>query len=271
MRKLWCLAWGSLLLCHCGGESGSSSMPPNGGDAGTAGSMPSAGQAQGGSAGSGSGGTGNATAGKSNGGATSMAGSGGKATGGGGNMSVAGSGGSGGAAQCPAGPPADKGSGACHDFTPCGGDVVGKWKVDACLDPALSGLRTFCPEAVETISLTGTADIRADGTMSSTLKVVSHTVLPASCVAALGACGQTTQGVNLLADCTPGANGSCDCADETDSAPTDATYLTKGNVWTVQRDDCPSYSYYCRQGDELWLRGADPNNGRISVLHLTKQ
>jgi hypothetical protein len=97
--------------------------------------------------------------------------------------------------------------------------------------------------------------------MSSTLKVVSHTVLPASCVAELGACGETTQGVNLLADCTPGESGSCDCKGETDSNDNDATYQTKDNVWTVQRDACPSYSYYCRQGDELWLRAADPNTG----------
>lgn len=269
MQKLWCLAWGSLLLCHCGGESGSSSMTSGGADAGTAGATSSAGQEQGGSANSGSGTGGASNGGKNNGGAGSVAGSGGKASGGGGSTSVAG-GGSGGAQECPAGIPADKGSGACHDFTPCGGDVVGKWKVDACLDPALTGLKTFCPAAEETISLTGEVDIRADGTMSSVLKVVSHTVLPASCVAGLGACGETTQGVNFLADCTPGANGSCDCAAENDSTGNDATYELMGNLWVVQRDACPSYSYYCRQGDEVWLRAADPNNGRVSVLHLTK-
>jgi hypothetical protein len=38
----------------------------------------------------------------------------------------------------------------------------------------------------------------------------------------------------------------------------------------VIREGEPSYSYYCRQGDELWARGVDETNGAISVLHFSK-
>jgi hypothetical protein len=164
--------------------------------------------------------------------------------------------------------PADTGSGTCHDFTPCGGDVVGKWKIDACLSPPLTFNATACAEATNTITITGDTDVRADGTMQSNLHLVSQTTLPASCVAQLGPCGEPGQGVNPLAECAPGASGSCICTEQNDANGDPLPYSTSGSVWTVVSEGCPGYSYYCRQGDELWVRSN--SNGRTSVLHLTK-
>jgi hypothetical protein len=167
--------------------------------------------------------------------------------------------------------PDDAGSGACHDYTPCGGDIVGSWDIEICADPPLLGLRTFCPAATETLTMSGTADFRADGTMTSTLTVAMDTNLPASCVAELGVCGEPG-GLGVLQDCSPGPAGSCLCSSLTENGPTDATYATTSEgLLTVVSGDGPSYSYYCREGDEVWSRGVDANTGRITVLHLSKR
>jgi hypothetical protein len=108
--------------------------------------------------------------------------------------------------------------------------------------------------------------------MTSSLRVAFETTLPASCVAELGPCGEAGQGLNLLADCTPAAAGSCVCDSVNEPEPSDATYTTTPDgLMTVVRENGPSYSYYCRQGEEFWARGVDETNGRISVLHFTKQ
>jgi hypothetical protein len=170
-----------------------------------------------------------------------------------------------------AGIPDDVGSGACQDFTPCGGDVVGSWSIDICSDPPLQGLKALCPAAEETVTASGTAQLRPDGSMTSTLRLVFDTVLPASCVAQLGTCGAPGQGLNFLEDCQPGPAGSCACQSLGENGPSEASYTTSQEaLLTVIREGEPSYSYYCRQGDELWARGVDETNGAISVLHFSK-
>lgn len=226
---------------------------------GSAGATSSGGKAGGGSM-SGGGGTsgGSAMAGSSSGGSGGNGGSSGKA-----------GGGSGGGQTCDPVITEDKGSGACHDFTPCGGDVVGSWDMTLCADPPLQGLKSLCASATETLSLTGPIETRADGTMTSTVSVKSETLLPSSCVSELGQCG-VASALNLLASCTPADAGSCLCAAESESDPSEASYTTDGSTITVVNSGCPNVSHYCRQGDELWLRGQD-SAGRVTVLHLTKR
>lgn len=255
-----------------GACSGNSTGTPDevGGSAGLGGGGSAAGSGPAGgasSAGSSSGGAGGTT---SKAGASGSAGAANGGNAGSGTSGSAGSGGSSGASGGPPMIPDDAGSGACHDYTPCGGDVVGSWDIEICADPPLMGLRTFCPAATETLTMSGTADIRADGTMTTALTVAVETSLPASCVAELGPCGEAGQGLNLLADCTPGAAGSCLCSSLTENEPSDATYTTTPEgLLTVVRDGEPSYTYYCRQGDEFWARGVDDD--RITVLHFSKR
>lgn len=266
MRQILGLVWGLALVAGCSGTSSSTpDMAPlagGGGDSAAgahAGASSQAGSPSNGGA-SGSGVAGNSTSGGTRANAGQNAG----------GASGAAMAGSAGEAACPTGVPPDPGSGSCHDFTPCGGEAVGKWKVELCSDPPLTGLKTFCAEATETVTITGETDIRANHTMQSTITVVASTTLPASCVAQLGPCGVAGQGLSLLKDCTPGANGSCTCSEEQTTMGDELTYSTNGSVWTVEGDGCPDHSYYCREGNDLWVRAADPKNGRISVLHLTK-
>jgi hypothetical protein len=184
-----------------------------------------------------------------------------------GTASTAGSGGGGAGTG---GVPADLGSGACHDFTVCGGDLLGSWLVaDTCWDPELA-FQPLCPSAKTETVLTGTAEFRADGTMSSTLHVQVTTTVSASCAEEFGLCGEGGQG-NGPVDCETTLAGDCVCSNATDEVPSDASYTTtpEGMI-TITRDGTPSYSYYCRAGDEVWVRSSDSKNGRITVMHMTK-
>jgi hypothetical protein len=266
MSKTWLVAVAAMLAA-C---SGNTTTQPDDGGGGSAGR---------GSGGSAAGDGSNAGGAGSSGGSSAIAGAGGTAKGGvsgsagaalGGTAGQGASGGAG-ASGGPLTIPEDAGSGACHDYTPCGGDVVGSWDIEVCADPPLLGLRSFCPAATETLTMTGTADFRADGTMSTTLSVRTETDLPASCVAQLGTCG-APGGLNVLQDCTPDADGSCLCNTMSENGPSDSTYTTTSDgLLTVVSDGEPNYSYYCRQGEELWSRGVDPDDGRITVLHLRKR
>jgi len=264
MGKSWLVAV-PVMLAACSGNT--TAQPDEGGSGmagqGRGGSAAGSGSNAGGVDASGAAGAPNAGAG-----GASKAGAGGNAGAAlGGSAGQAGAGASGGPPMVPD----DAGSGACHDYTPCGGDLVGSWDIDICADPPFMGLRTFCPAATETLTMTGTADFRADGTMSSTLTVATDTNLPASCVAQLGTCGEAG-GLNVLEDCTPGPAGSCLCSSVTENGPNDATYTTTPEgLLTVVSDGEPNYSYYCRQGDEFWTRGVDADDGRITVMHLTKR
>src|SRR5688500_5545541 len=149
MSKTW-LGTVAVLLAACSGNT--TTQPDDG-------SGDRAGQGSGGSAagnGSNAGGpSGGSSAAIAGAGRTAQAGVGGSA-GAGGGQGASGGGGAGG----PPTIPEDAGSGACHDYTPCGGDVVGSWDIEVCADPPLLGLRSFCPAATETLTMTGTADFR---------------------------------------------------------------------------------------------------------------
>ena len=175
------------------------------------------------------------------------------------------SGGNGGAPLDSGGPLPDIGSGACNDFTPCGGSLVGSWNYTTCSDPVLQGLSLLCADVQETVSIEGGMEFRQDGTMSSSLVVHTQATVGASCVAPLGGCGAN---FGVLTQCTSGPAGTCVCDTANDNGTSDATYSTEGNVLTTVRNGQPDYSYYCRQGDEVWARGVSAQ-GEIYVFHLT--
>jgi len=273
MNTTW-LAAVAVVLAACSGtttgpsgEGGGRAGQASGGSAAGSGANAAGTESSGGTR-AGNAGAGGAPKGGAGGNAgAALGGSAGAALSGSAGQSAAGAGASGGPPMIPD----DAGSGACHDYTPCAGDVVGSWDIEICADPPLMGLQTFCPAATEALTMAGTADIRADGTMTSTLTMITDTNLPASCVAQLGTCGEPG-GLNLLQDCTPGPAGSCLCSSMTGGEPSDATYTTTPEgLLTVVRDGQPNYSYYCRQGDEFWTRGVDADGGRITVLHFRKR
>jgi hypothetical protein len=133
-----------------------------------------------------------------------------------------------------------------------------------CFDPELAGLSLFCPDVDESITFSGAAEFRADGTMTSSVSIRNQALVPPSCYEALGECGAA---LGLLASCTPGNAGSCVCDSENASAPEQASYTIDGNLLVIVRAGVPEYSYYCRQGDTIRLRGVD-QNGQISVVEF---
>jgi hypothetical protein len=163
------------------------------------------------------------------------------------------------------GVPLDVGSGSCQDFTPCGGSFVGSWNYTSCFDPPLAGLSLLCSDVEETVSIDGTLEIRSDGTATGTAVVHTHAVVGASCVEALGGCGAQ---LGALTQCSPGPNGTCVCDTSNDNGANDSTYSTNGTILTIVEGGEVDYAYYCRQGDELLMRGLT-SFGEVYVVRLT--
>jgi hypothetical protein len=265
MRKAW-LVLTALLSMACGGEADG-----GGGENGGASSGGTAGVSTGGAGGTaaassgGAGGTAGASSGGAGGtvgGSGGMAGSAGASSGGAGGTGQAGtsggssgSGGTGGSG----GIPPDVGSGQCQDFTPCGGSLTGAWNYTGCTDPELQIQSLTCNVIDETVTVYGELEFRTDGTATATGFIRSQATLGASCSCSLPS--------GFLFACTAGANGSCTC-DSTDNPTENSTYTTSGNLLTNVRASNTSYLYYCRQADEVWMRGVN-DQGLTVVYHLT--
>jgi hypothetical protein len=172
--------------------------------------------------------------------------------------------------------------GACGKVQPCGGSVVGSWKLDeACVGPtvASASLLGFCPDSTTTATLTaaGTASFNQDGTYTRTISIggTAHVSIPPSClvVPALGVtltCDQVgqlaTPGLTVtpfaeVQSATCASSGStCECTvtlnpqvmTQTGTYDATGTQLSQfsGGGTTLEQD------YYCVQGGKLHLMDA---------------
>jgi hypothetical protein len=250
-----CLVLMAPLSLACGGDvandggsgNGGASGARDGGAASTSGGA--AGVSGGGTAGATSGGTSGASSGGAAGASSGGAGGAGQAGAGGGSAGSAGAGGI----------PGDVGSGQCQDFTPCGGDLTGIWTYMACTDPQPSIQSLYCNDIDENVTVRGEIEFRADGTATASGFIQSRATLGANCSCGLPA--------GFLFECTPGANQTCVC-DSTDNQTSVSTYTTSGNLLINARNNGPGYLHYCREADEVWMRGVNAQ-GMIFVYQLT--
>jgi hypothetical protein len=215
--------------------------------------------------GNGSGGTGSKGAGGTGGQAAGTGGSGGQ---------VSGTGGSG--ASCPA-------------VAPCGGNIVGTWKVtQSCVtateDFSSAGAACTGASAVLQItyggSLTYNADLTYDYSAVTASEVV-HEYFPNGCgTAELLTCQQLGQAVMDAGTgrCSTDAQGDCTCDYVKMLTSTDPTgaYTVSGNKLTTTSSQTmmPSSSSYCVQGSVLYLIPDSSPDGGLSAtgeLVLTKQ
>jgi len=166
----------------------------------------------------------------------------------------------------------DPGSGTCVDFTPCGGDPVGDWLIDdLCITPLPPGLNAFCPAVVETVHITGTLSLGADGSVTTAPIVNVHEVVPSSCVPELGGCGASA---GQLSRCTPEADGSCICDTTNHQTPdTSGRFVASDDhLWLVDAAAPSAVSdtyYFCQMGNRLLMRGL--NEGELFVYQLTRK
>ncbi len=208
-----------------GGSTGSAGL--NGTAAGAAGRANSGGVANAAGGRNSSGGVANATGGSSSGGATN----------GTGGVDLS----------------SDPGSGACQNFTPCGGDVLGTWRVESlCLD-AFPNTFASCPQATTTVSLqNGVLTFNSDGTYVPSGTSVTRTTLPAACAAECAA-----------GACTASADGGCVCEAAVAVNETPLAWSATGNQLIVSpRSGVTQTAYYCRTANQLMMRGWSTANTR---------
>jgi hypothetical protein len=166
-------------------------------------------------------------------------------------------------------------NGSCGKVQPCGGDIVGNWKVSgACINAASLSMQIVpnCTDVMvksATIKATGNASFNADGTYSMTLSstLSGSGTLPASCLQVSGLT-LTCEAFDLLVQefiatdptmmvQSAHCSGSTDCSCSFTLAPqlmsTTGTYNTIGSpVLTLNASDGTVYGTdYCVQKNEL--------------------
>jgi hypothetical protein len=170
----------------------------------------------------------------------------------------------------------------CGKVAPCGGDIVGAWKViDAC--PTGSGTVPNCPGAtvkVSSIRVTGTVEFNMDKTYSDTLtESLSETLtLPNSCLMALGVtCAE--QAAILMNGTTCTTSGSdCVCTIKPNQTTmVTGTYTLAGNTVTTTSNASPTSASstgsadYCVQGSLLHLISTPMGGGAGQEIVAMKE
>jgi hypothetical protein len=189
------------------------------------------------------------------------------AAGTGGSGGHAGNGSGGGTATGGTGGATDGGA-SCPAFTPCGGNLVGTWKVIQTCASSRYDLSGACGGAdawaTSVFTLTGTITYNGDLTYASSLSgtQVVHYHYPSSCLAP-SSCDQFQQtlangGVTNLTCTTDAAAATCDCdgvAPATVKSQT-GTYSVTGTTVTDAGDDgTTSSGPYCVEGNILRTGG----------------
>jgi hypothetical protein len=180
-------------------------------------------------------------------------------------------------------------NGSCGTFTPCGGSVVGTWKItSACVSTADAGV----PKADAACSMAsgspnmkydGTFTFRTDGTYTADLALSGSETLTysAGCFSGAYSCSTIdsvfknpgTADAGVSGSCTSGSSGSCTCSETFDINPTstNGTYTTSDSAITTTSgsNSSPESSDYCVQGNTLTLRSSS-SSGQSSTLVATK-
>jgi hypothetical protein len=138
----------------------------------------------------------------------------------------------------------DPGNGTCTNFTPCGGDVLGAWRVESLCFESLSLNFPNCPQATASISITGSLTFSSDGTYVARGTTMSRTTLPQACAALCNS------------SCTTASDGGCVCDATTPIQDTPLAYSVDGNKLIVhQQMTGDQTAYFCRIGDQILMRG----------------
>ena len=180
-------------------------------------------------------------------------------------------------------------NGSCGPITPCGGSVVGTWKVATmCLGTADAGVpkadaACFTTTSNPNMKYGGTFTFLTDGTYTANLAVSGSQTLTysAGCFNGAYSCSTIdsvfknpgTADAGLSGSCTSSSSDNCTC-NETMNAqmmPIKGTYTTSGTTisMTSDSDSTPDESDYCVQGNTLTLRTSS-SSGPSSTLVATK-
>jgi hypothetical protein len=165
---------------------------------------------------------------------------------------------------------------SCLQVQPCGGDIVGTWKLlGGCINAAAISdqVAAACPGAsvAASIDVTGTATFNADLTYTfDVAEMISETQsLPLSCTG-LASCTELQD--RMMAD-NPDGTVTCSgvetCACHTTiSSPTTTitgTYAISGTTVVQSRGASTTTNGYCVQGDMLHLMAVSATTGQVLI------
>ena len=186
-------------------------------------------------------------------------------------------------------------SGACAAFTPCGGSIVGTWKMtDMCSTLHPSSSSTCIPDVLvgelisNNVQKDETTAFANDGTYSTVsvengtmtvaylqrcLTEVNQTCAQFQASIDCGSTGRLCGPAGFSASCSANAAGNCECienfSDYTNNE--DGTYTLSGNTLTMARTGSATTSQladYCVQGNTLTLHASSPTyTGSIAVTY----
>jgi hypothetical protein len=178
---------------------------------------------------------------------------------------------------------------SCGPFTPCGGSVVGTWKIATmCMGTADAGVpkadaACFTTTSNPNMKYGGTFTFRNDATYTADIAVNGSQTLTysAGCFSGAFSCsaidsifkGPGVADAGMSGSCTSGSSGSCTCNEtmNTDLTTIEGTYTTSGTTITMTSGSgsSPDTSDYCVQGNTLTLHESN-SSGQSSTLVATK-
>lgn len=155
--------------------------------------------------------------------------------------------------------------GTCGKVQPCGGSVIGNWKVsstcildDSFLSVDTTGLCAGTTLALKKVSGSGGITFRADQTYQSTGTIaIDFTMgIPTTCFAPGNTCAGLSADLRdptiTAVSCTT-VGSACECQITTKQDTTEAgTYSTSGTTLTTTHSaETPSADPYCVEGNQL--------------------
>jgi hypothetical protein len=172
---------------------------------------------------------------------------------------------------------------SCAAVAPCGGDVVGTWKVSSDCLGKTEDLSSTCPGATAeiTFSLSGTQTFNADLTYTATLSGGGTTTYhyPGACLTGGTNCTQWAQLLNSVGmysevTCATDGAGVCNCVavSPTMTDNESGTYSVSGGTLSTAPAGSANGAPYCVQGNVLREMPTLGDGGQISgSLVFTRQ
>ena len=170
----------------------------------------------------------------------------------------------------------DGSSASCMQVSPCGGDLVGTWRIVQSCVTATADLTT-CAGATTQVDFVigGSVTYDADGTYSSTPTAGAatyHEHFPPGCMPYGLTCDQLGHtladgGAMTTGTCSTDSTGACDCVgQEPEKASNEAgTYVISSSTVTSTHDGGTSSGGYCVRGNMLYVI-AEPGDGALNPM-----
>ncbi|MGC4093182.1 MAG: hypothetical protein QM756_35905 [Polyangiaceae bacterium] len=147
--------------------------------------------------------------------------------------------------------------GWCTPFNPCGGNVVGTWKIVGFCQDADDSPDPDCAEAQVTYTTDATAIFNADGTFAASGTLTTHRFMPAACA-------------QYCSGCAPSADGGCVCDSSTMLNDPVQAYAVRGALLIARPGEASEVTIeFCANPRTMSMRGVSGNRRyQYELVHL---